>query len=54
MLRWALIYLIVALVAGLLGFWIHGTAMWIARVLFIVFLILFIFSLFFGRRRTAV
>ena len=51
MLRWALIFLIVALVAGLLGFWgLEGTAMWMAKVLFIVFLILFVVSLVLGRR----
>jgi uncharacterized membrane protein YtjA (UPF0391 family) len=51
MLRWALIFLIVALVAGLLGFgWLEGMAMWMAKVLFVVFLILFIVSLVMGRR----
>jgi uncharacterized membrane protein YtjA (UPF0391 family) len=51
MLRWALIFLIVALIAGALGFFrLEGTAMWIAKVLFIVFLILFIISLVSGRR----
>ena len=51
MLRWALIFLVVALVAGLLGFWaLEGLAMWIAKVLFIIFLILFIISLVAGRR----
>jgi uncharacterized membrane protein YtjA (UPF0391 family) len=55
MLRWALIFLIVALVAGFFGFGhLEGTAMWIARVLVVVFVILFILSLLFGRRGTAV
>jgi uncharacterized membrane protein YtjA (UPF0391 family) len=54
MLRWALIFLIVALVAGFFGFWrLEGTAMWIAKVLFVVFLILFILSLISGRRGRA-
>ena len=54
MLRWALIFLIVALVAGFFGFGqLEGTAMWVARVLLVVFLILFILSLLFGRRGTA-
>ena len=49
MLRWALTFLLVALVAGLLGFWgLEGLAMWIAQVLFVVFLILFIVSLLAG------
>jgi uncharacterized membrane protein YtjA (UPF0391 family) len=52
MLYWALIFLIVALVAGALGFGVvAGTAAWIAKVLFVVFLVLFIVSLIFGTRR---
>jgi uncharacterized membrane protein YtjA (UPF0391 family) len=51
MLRWAFIFLIVALIAGLLGFWgLEGTAMQIARVLFFVFLVVFLISLVAGRR----
>ena len=46
MLRWALIFLVVALVAGLLGFGvIAGVSMEIARVLFLVFIVLFLVSL---------
>jgi uncharacterized membrane protein YtjA (UPF0391 family) len=52
MLRWALLFLIVALIAGALGFWgLQGTAMWIAQVLFVIFLVLFLISLLFGRGR---
>jgi uncharacterized membrane protein YtjA (UPF0391 family) len=51
MLRWTLVFLLVALVAGALGFYgLEGTAMWIAKVLFLVFLILFIITLVMGRR----
>jgi uncharacterized membrane protein YtjA (UPF0391 family) len=51
MLRWAILFLVIALIAGLLGFWsLEGTAMWIAKVLFVVFLILFVISLVSGRR----
>jgi uncharacterized membrane protein YtjA (UPF0391 family) len=51
MLRWALVFLIVALLAGVFGFWgLEGTAMMIARVLFFLFLVLFIVSLVMGRR----
>lgn len=55
MLRWALMFLIFALVAGLLGFTgIAGESMYIARILFVVFLIVFavglIISLATGRR----
>lgn len=40
MLRWALIFFIVALIAALFGFGgIAGTAAWIAKLLFIGFLI---------------
>lgn len=51
MLRWALIFLVIALIAGGFGFLrLEGTAMWIAKVLFVVFLILFVVSLVSGRR----
>ena len=41
MLRWALTFLIIAIVAGLLGFTsIAGTAYAIAKLLFFVFLVL--------------
>jgi uncharacterized membrane protein YtjA (UPF0391 family) len=55
MLRWALIFLIVALVAAALGFGgIAGTAAGIAQVLFWIFLVacilIFLFSLIAGRR----
>jgi uncharacterized membrane protein YtjA (UPF0391 family) len=49
MLHWALMFLVIALVAGVLGFgFIAGTAAWVAKVLFLVFLVLFIVSLFAG------
>ena len=49
MLQWALTFLIIALVAGLLGFFaLAGLAMEIARVLFFVFLVLLIVSLIMG------
>lgn len=46
MLRWALIFLIVALIAGALGFGgIAGTSMGIAKILFWIFLVLLVISL---------
>lgn len=46
MLRWALIFLVVALIAGVLGFTsIAGTSMAIAQILFYVFVVLFLISL---------
>jgi len=43
MLRWALIFLVVALIAAFLGFGgIAGTSMGIAKILFFVFLVLFL------------
>lgn len=46
MLTYAVIFLLVAIVAGILGFGvIAGTAASIAKVLFVVFLALFIVSL---------
>jgi uncharacterized membrane protein YtjA (UPF0391 family) len=52
MLGWAIFFLIVAVIAGLLGFGgIAGAATSIAQVLAVIFLILFIGSLIFGRTR---
>ena len=49
MLYWAVVFLILAIIAGLFGFGlIAGTAYAIAKVLFFVFLVLFILSLVFG------
>lgn len=51
MLYWALVFLIVALVAGALGFGgIAGTAAGIARVLFGIFVVLFLIGLVLGLR----
>ncbi|TWU07531.1 DUF1328 domain-containing protein [Stieleria varia] len=51
MLSWALTFLVVALIAGVLGFGVvAGTAASIAKILFVVFLILFIVGLVMGRR----
>ena len=48
MLVWSVIFFVVALVAGVLGFGvIAGATATIAKVLFVVFIALFIFSLFF-------
>lgn len=45
MLSWALIFLVIALIAGLLGFTsIAGAAIGIAKILFVVFLVLFLVS----------
>jgi uncharacterized membrane protein YtjA (UPF0391 family) len=50
MLSWAIMFLVIALIAGVLGFGIvAGTAAWIAKILFVVFLILFVVSLISGR-----
>ena len=51
MLSWAITFLIIALIAAVLGFGgIAGTAAGIAKILFGVFLILFIVSLLFRGR----
>ncbi len=55
MLGWALTFLIIALIAGVLGFGVvAGTAATIAKVLFFVFLVLFIIGLVMGRRGPAI
>lgn len=52
MLNWSLTFLVVALIAGFLGFYaVAGTAAWMAKILFVVFLILFLASFISGRRR---
>jgi uncharacterized membrane protein YtjA (UPF0391 family) len=51
MLRWALLFLIVALVAALFGFTgVAGTSIFAAKILFFVFLVMFVLSLLLGSR----
>lgn len=51
MLRLSLGFLLVAVIAAVFGFGgIAGTSAWIAKILFVVFLILFALSFLFGRR----
>jgi uncharacterized membrane protein YtjA (UPF0391 family) len=51
MLSWAVTFLVVALIAAVLGFGVlAGTAMEIAKILFFVFIVLFIISFLMGRR----
>ncbi len=52
LLRWTLVFLVLALVAAVFGF--GGAAAdfaYIGKVLFFIFLVLFVVSLIFGRRR---
>ncbi len=52
LLRWTLIFLVIALIAAVFGF--GGVAVefaMIGKILFFVFLVLFVISLFFGRGR---
>jgi len=50
MLRWALILLVLALIAGVMGFGgIAATAVGIAKILFWIFIALFLLALVFGR-----
>jgi uncharacterized membrane protein YtjA (UPF0391 family) len=52
MLRWAIVFLIVAIVAAVFGFGgVAAAATDIARILFFVFLVLFVVALIFGRGR---
>ena len=51
MLSWSVFFLIIALIAALLGFSsIAGAAAGITKILFGVFLVFFLISLFLGRR----
>jgi len=50
MLNWAIIFFVVAIVAGLLGFKrIAGTSMQIAKILFFIFIILAVVVFISGR-----
>ena len=49
MLKWALIFLVIGLIAGLLGFTgVAGTSIAIAKTLFFVFLVIFLVLLGLG------
>ena len=51
MLSWSITFLVVALIAALLGFsGLAGMAAGFAKILFAVFLVLFVVSLLFGRK----
>ncbi len=51
MLSWAVMFLVIAFIAAVFGFGgIAGTAAGISQLLFVVFLVLFLVSLVFGRR----
>jgi uncharacterized membrane protein YtjA (UPF0391 family) len=52
MLYWALLFLVLALVAAMFG-WLEiaAAAVGIARILFVLFLVLFVISLIFGLGR---
>lgn len=52
MLYWAVVFLVVALVAALFGFGgVASTAAGFAKILFFIFLVLFVVSLLFGGLR---
>jgi uncharacterized membrane protein YtjA (UPF0391 family) len=52
MLRWAVLFLVVALIAALFGFTnVAGTSIVAAKILFFVFLVLFVVSLILGGGR---
>jgi uncharacterized membrane protein YtjA (UPF0391 family) len=52
MLSWAFLFLVIAIIAAIFGFTtIAGAAVGIAKILFFLFLVLFIVFLFLGRRR---
>lgn len=49
MLRWAVIFFVIAIIAALFGFGgIASTAVGIAQILFYIFLVLFLIALLFG------
>ena len=51
MLSWALTFLVIAIIAAILGLGgVAGTATWIAQNNFVVFIVLFLVSLLAGRQ----
>lgn len=51
MLRWALMFFVVAIIAAVFGFGgVAGEAAWIGKILLVVFLILAVVSMVMGRR----
>jgi uncharacterized membrane protein YtjA (UPF0391 family) len=53
MLRWAILFLVVAIIAALFGFGgVAGFSVEAAKILFFVFIVLFVVSLILGGRRT--
>jgi uncharacterized membrane protein YtjA (UPF0391 family) len=55
MLRWALAFAILALIAGVLGFGgLAGDFAYLAKILLFVFLVLFVVAMIFGRRVSAI
>jgi uncharacterized membrane protein YtjA (UPF0391 family) len=51
MLKWALVFLVIALIAGVLGFGgLAGNASDVAKILCMAFVIMLVLSLFTGRR----
>jgi uncharacterized membrane protein YtjA (UPF0391 family) len=55
MLYWALMFLVIAIIAALFGFGlVANTAMWAAKMIFFVFLVLFVVTLAAGYLRRPV
>lgn len=53
MLHYSIVFLMIALIAGIFGFTdVAGTSMFAAQILFFVFLVFFVLSLIVGRRST--
>ena len=55
MIRWAIVFFVIALIAALFGYGgIAGESAWIGQVLLFVFLVLAVVSLILGRRAPSV
>lgn len=54
LLDWAVIFLVLAIVAGIFGFGgIASESAWIAKVLFVVFIVIYILSFLFNRTKNS-
>lgn len=52
MLSWTIMFLVIAIIAGILGFGgvVTGLALTLAKIFFFLFLVIFVISLFTGRK----
>lgn len=54
MLHWAIVFFVISVIAGVMGFWgLESSAAGVAKLLFFAFLVMAVISVVFGRRASA-